>query len=66
MDYSLPGSSVYGISQQEYWNGLSFPWGKYSDIKRLCINYLCGVVSLRELLLMNFLGVDFRRGHFKC
>ena len=52
--------------RQEYLSGLSFPWGKYSDIKRLCINYLCGVVSLRELLLMNFLSVDSRRGHFKC
>ena len=25
MDYSLPGSSVHGISQQEYWRGLPFP-----------------------------------------
>ena len=25
MDCSLPGSSVHGISQQEYWSGLPFP-----------------------------------------
>ena len=25
MDCSLPGSSVHGILQQEYWSGLSFP-----------------------------------------
>ena len=25
MDCSLPGSSVHGISQQEYWSGLAFP-----------------------------------------
>ena len=25
MDCSLPGSSVYGILQQEYWSGLPFP-----------------------------------------
>ena len=25
MDCSLPGSSFYGISQEEYWSGLSFP-----------------------------------------
>ena len=26
MDYSLPGSSVHGIFQQEYWSGLPFPF----------------------------------------
>ena len=26
MDCILPGSSVHGISQQEYWSGLSFPF----------------------------------------
>ena len=25
MDYNLPGSSVHGISQQEYWSRLLFP-----------------------------------------
>ena len=25
MDYSLPGSSVHGISQAKYWSGLPFP-----------------------------------------
>ena len=25
MDYSLPGSSINGIFQQEYWSGLPFP-----------------------------------------
>ena len=25
MDYSSPGSSVHGVSQQEYWSGLPFP-----------------------------------------
>ena len=25
MDCSPPGSSVYGISKQEYWSGLPFP-----------------------------------------
>jgi len=25
MDYSLPGSSVHGILQEEYWSGLPFP-----------------------------------------
>ena len=25
MDCSSPGSSVHGISRQEYWNGLPFP-----------------------------------------
>ena len=25
MDYSPPGSSVHGISQQEYWSELPFP-----------------------------------------
>ena len=25
MDYSLPGSSVYGFPRQEYWSGLPFP-----------------------------------------
>ena len=25
MSYRLPGSSVHGISQQEYWSGLPFP-----------------------------------------
>ena len=25
MDCSLPGSSIHGISQQEYWSGLPFP-----------------------------------------
>ena len=25
MDFSPPGSSVHGISQKEYWNGLPFP-----------------------------------------
>ena len=24
MDYNLPGSSVYGIFQEEYWNELPF------------------------------------------
>ena len=24
MDYSLPGSSVHGISRQEYWSGMPF------------------------------------------
>ena len=24
-DCGLPGSSVYGVSQQEYWSGLPFP-----------------------------------------
>ena len=24
MDYSLPGSSVHGIFQEEYWSGLPF------------------------------------------
>ena len=28
MDCSVPGSSVHGISQQEYWNGLSCPPGE--------------------------------------
>ena len=26
MDCSLPGSSVHGIFQQEYWSGLPFPF----------------------------------------
>ena len=26
MAYSLPDSSDHGISQQEYWNGLPFPF----------------------------------------
>ena len=26
MDCSLPGSSVHGILQAEYWNGLPFPF----------------------------------------
>ena len=25
MDYSLPGSSIHGISRQESWSGLPFP-----------------------------------------
>ena len=25
MDWSLPGSSVHGISRQEYWSGMPFP-----------------------------------------
>ena len=25
IEYNPPGSSVHGISQQEYWNGLQFP-----------------------------------------
>ena len=25
MDYALPGSSVHGMSRQEYWSGLPFP-----------------------------------------
>ena len=25
MDYSIPGSSVHGILQAEYWSGLPFP-----------------------------------------
>ena len=25
MDYSLPSSSVQGLSRQEYWSGLPFP-----------------------------------------
>ena len=25
MDHNLPGSSVHGIFQQEYWTGLPFP-----------------------------------------
>ena len=25
MDCSLPGSSVHGISREEYWSGLPFP-----------------------------------------
>ena len=25
MDYSPPGSSVHGVSQQEYWIGVPFP-----------------------------------------
>ena len=25
MDYTLPGSSVHGILQARYWNGLPFP-----------------------------------------
>ena len=33
MDYSLPGSSVHGILQQEYWSGLPFPSpGNLSDL----------------------------------
>ena len=30
-DYSPPGSSVHGISQQEYWSGLLFPSGDLPD-----------------------------------
>ena len=29
MDCSLPGSSVHGISQAEYWSGLPFPSPNY-------------------------------------
>ena len=25
MDYSLPGSSIHGISRQEYWSGVPLP-----------------------------------------
>ena len=25
MDYSLPGSSIHGIFQQEYWSGVPLP-----------------------------------------
>ena len=33
MDCSLPGSSVHGISRQEYWSGLPFPFpGDLSDL----------------------------------
>ena len=29
MDNNLPGSSIHGILQQEYWNGLPFPSPEY-------------------------------------
>ena len=34
MDCSLPGSSVHGIPQQEYWSGLPFPTPGESSLPR--------------------------------
>ena len=35
MDYSPPGSSVYGISRQEYWLGLPCPPPGLADVNQL-------------------------------
>ena len=34
MDYSLPDSSVHGISPQEYWSGLPFSFSRHSSQHR--------------------------------
>ena len=38
MDYSLPSSSVHGILQQDYWNGLPFP--SLGDLPDLGIKFM--------------------------
>ena len=38
MDYSPPGSSVHGISRQEYWSGLPLP--SPSETNKYIQNYL--------------------------
>ena len=39
MDCSLPGSSLYGISRQEYWSGLHLSYDLANeDLKREDIN----------------------------
>ena len=34
MDCSLPGSSVNGTSQQEYWSGLTFPVSPLREVSK--------------------------------
>ena len=47
MDCSLPGSSVLGISRQEYWNGLSFPQRILSSQgSNLCLCVSCIVSQI--------------------
>ena len=41
MDRSPPGSSVHGISQQEYWSGLPFPPPGNFPTQGLNLSFLC-------------------------
>ena len=72
MDYSLPGSSVHGISQQEYWRGLPFPPGISSrprDQTRVsCVSGHCevGSLPLHHLYLGTIDIVDGTLCHWGC
>ena len=52
MDCSLPGSSIHGISRQEYWSGLPLPSPGLSAYTEL--NH----VDLNGWLLGGWTGVD--------
>ena len=52
MDHSLPGSSVHGISRQEYWNGVPLPSSfKYTlpYIKQITIKDLLYITAEKEM-----------------
>ena len=66
MDYSPPGSSVHGISRQEYWSGLLFPFP--GDLSRNWTPVSCTAGRLLQaklqgksykLLLDQFSSVQF-------
>ena len=52
LDYSLPGSSVHGISQARYWSRLSFPTS--GDLPNLGIEPNVGVLAGRFFITESF------------
>ena len=52
LDYSLPGSSVHGISQARYWSGLSFPTS--GDLPNPGIEPNVGVLAGRFFITESF------------
>ena len=50
MDCSLPGSSIHGISQQEYWSRLPFPSPKKTS-KRLFLGAFLKILKKKRTLM---------------
>ena len=47
--YSLPGSSVHGISRQEYWSGLPFPSSSANPDMRILLLILMLVTLPKDI-----------------
>ena len=59
MDWSPPGSSVHGISRQEYWSGLPFPSPNQSILKE--ISPRCSLKGMMPKLKLQYFGHLMRR-----